>query len=139
MKTEEPGGSLETTEVGHPAARLHLPGSGTGPAQVEMIYQPRATRMTRAILTLVVSWLIIPVVFFIPPHFPWVLAAFFGGLWLAWRFWNGEFYVSRFEGACPRCGAALELKPGTRIRRRQMLECYSCHRSPELIVDAPDD
>jgi hypothetical protein len=132
-------GSLETTAVGRPDARLVLPGSGTTPAEVEMVYQPRATRLTRALLTLVVSWLIIPVVFFIPPHFPWVLGAFLGGLYFAWRFWRGEFYVSSFRGACPRCGTALELRPGARIRREQTLECYGCHRRPELIVDGPGD
>lgn len=132
-------GSLETTEVGRPRARLNLPGAGTAPAEVEMVYQARATRMTRAVTTLVASWLILPVVFFIPPHIPWVLLVFAGGLFMAWRFWRGEFYVSRFEGACPKCGTALELKPGARIRQRQTLECYGCHRSPELIVDDPGD
>lgn len=104
-----------------------------------MIYQPRATRMSRAIIVLVVSWLIIPVVAFIPPHIPWMLVAFFGGLLLALRIWAGEFYVSRFQGACPRCGTALELKPGARIRKRQTLDCYGCHRRPELVIDAPTD
>ena len=133
------GGSLETTEVGRPRARLELPGSGTGPAVVEMIYQPRATRMTRAVITLLASLLILPVVFFIPPHLPWVALVLLGGLFLAWRFWRGEFYVSSFEGACPKCGTALELKAGSRIRRSQMLECYGCHRRPELVIDDPTD
>lgn len=132
-------GSLETTEIGRPRARLHLAGSGTAPAEVEMVYQPRATRMVRAILVLGVSWLILPVVFFIPPHIPWVALAFFGGLLVAWRVWQGEFYVSSFKGACPRCGTALALRAGSRVRRTQTLECYGCHRSPELIVDAPAD
>ena len=139
MKEPRRSGSLETTELGRPAARLELPGSGTVPADVEMVYQPRATRMSRAIITLVVSWFMLPVVFFIPPHIPWVLLVFFGGLWLAWRVWKGEFYVSSFKGACPKCGTALELKPGARVRRTQTLECFGCHRRPELIVDAPAD
>lgn len=121
-----------------PPARLHLPGSGTAPAEIEAIAQPRGARLTRALLALFGSWALIPLVFFIPPHFPWVAAAFGGGLYLALRFWRGELYVSSFEGACPRCGTALELKPGARIRRRQTLDCYGCHRQPELIVDAPD-
>lgn len=132
-------GSLETTEVGRPRATLHLPGTGTAPAHVEMIYQPRATRLARTLLVLFVTALTIPVVFFIPPHLPWVLAVLLGGGYLAWRFWKGEFYVSSFEGACPRCGTALELKPGARVRRRQALECLGCHRTPELIVDGPED
>lgn len=139
MKPGKVRGSLETTEIGRPRARLELPGSETGPAEVEIIYQPRATRLSRAILVLLVSWLIIPVVAFIPPHIPWILITFFGGLLLALRIWGGEFYVSRFEGACPRCGTALELKRGARIRRAQMLECHGCHRRPELRIDVPTD
>lgn len=119
-------------------ARLHLPGTGTGPAVVRAIHQPRPGRVARALLALFGSWLLIPIVFFIPPHFPWVAGAFAGGLYLALRFWRGELYVSSFEGACPQCGTALELRPGSRIRRTQTLECYGCHRQPELIVDAAD-
>ena len=132
-------GSLETTEVGHPGARLHLPGSGTAPADVEVIYQPRATRVTRAIIVLVVTTLAIPVVFFIPPHLPWVVLALVAGLYMAWRFWHGEFYVSGFKGACPGCQTPLELKAGARVRRSQTLDCYGCHRRPELTIDAPED
>lgn len=138
-KREQGAGSLETTAVGRPGARLHLPGAGTAPAAVEMVYQPRATRLTRALLALFVSWLMLPVVVFIPPHLPWVLAVFVGGLYFAWRFWRGEFYVSSFQGACPRCGTALELRPGARIRSSQTLECYGCHRRPELIIDGTGD
>ena len=121
---------------GSPPARLHLPGTGTAPARVEVIHQPRAKRLTNALLALVGCWILIPLVFFIPPHFPWVLGAFGAGVYLAWRFWRGELYVSRFEGACPRCGTALEVKTGSRIRRTQTLECYGCHRQPELIIEA---
>lgn len=119
-------------------ARIHLPGSGTASAVLEATYQPRSERVTRAVLALIGSWLLIPLVFFIPPHFPWVAGAFGGGLYLAARFWRGELHVSSFDGACPRCGTSLELKSGARIRRTQTLECYGCHRQPELIVDAAD-
>lgn len=136
--TEENRTEREPGTPGRATARLHLPGHGTAPAEITVIPQARGTRLTRALLSLIGSWLLIPLVFFIPPHFPWVLAAFGGGLYLAWRFWRGELYVASFEGSCPRCGTALELKEGARIRRTQTLECYGCHRQPELIVDAGD-
>lgn len=125
------------TPTVRPPARLELPGSGTAAAAVEVTHQPRGTRIARAVTALVASWALIPIVFFIPPHLPWVLAAFLGGLFLAWRLWRGHYLVRSFRGDCPRCGTALELKPGARIRNRHALDCYGCHRRPELVVDTP--
>lgn len=129
---------MATTEVGRPVARLEVPGSGTGPAAVEVIYLPRATRLSRALLILGVAIVISPVVFFLPPHFLWPAVTLALGAYLAHRYWRGEYYVVDFEGSCPRCGEELELAQGTRIRARQTLECYGCHRRPELIVDEPE-
>lgn len=129
---------MATTEVGRPTARLELPGSGTGEATVEVIYQSRATRISRALLTLGVAIAISPVLFFIPPHFLWPLVSLTVGGWLAWRYWKGQYYVVEFSGECPRCSTPLELANGARIRGRQSLECYGCHRHPELVLDDPE-
>lgn len=120
------------------AGRLELPGSGTGSARVEVTHQPRGARGLRAMGVILVSWALIPLVFFIPPHLPWVLLAFFGGLFVAWRLWRGTFLVRTFEGDCPRCGEPLKLDPGTRIRSRHTLDCFNCHRQPDLVVAARD-
>ncbi len=129
---------MATTEIGRPDARLVLPGSGTVDASVEVIYQSRATRASRALLTLGVAIAIMPVVFFIPPHFLWPLLSLGIGGYLAWRYWRGEYYVIDFEGHCPRCETPIELSRGTRVRGRQTLECYGCHRHPELVLDDPE-
>ena len=126
---------MGTTEIGRPVARLVLPGSGTVDASVEVIYQSRATRASRALLTLGVAFVIMPVLFFIPPHFLWPLLSLVIGGYLAWRYWRGEYYLIGFEGKCPRCDTALDVARGTRVRRRHTLECYSCHRHPELVID----
>lgn len=125
-------------EVARPEAWLELPGSGTAPVEVEVSFQPRGARVVRALVALLGSWALIPLVFFVPPHLPWVLAAFFGGLFLAWRFWRGDYLVRSFRGDCPRCGTVLELKPGTRIRGRHTLDCYACHRHPDLVLTGAD-
>lgn len=130
---------MATTELIRPPATLILRGSGSGPASIEVIHQPRATRMTRAILGLSICWLIVPFVFFIPPHFPWVLAALAAGIIVFFRSMRGEYYVASFQGACPRCGEALEIKPGARIRGRHLIDCFACHRQPELVLEAPLD
>lgn len=130
---------MATTEVGRPGARLVLAGSGTSPVRVEVIYQSRATRMSRALLTLAVALVIAPVVFFLPPHFLWPVVALGVGLVLAWRSWTGEYHVVEFAGACPRCDTALELKQGARVRGRHALECFGCHRQPELVIDPVEE
>lgn len=130
---------MATTELGRPRGRLELPGSGSRRVTLEVIYQPRATRIMRAVLVLTVAAVLMPLVFFIPPHFLWPLLVLALGLYLARRYWVGEFYVSRFEGACPRCDTPLELKPGARIRQRQTLECYGCHRQPELVLESAEE
>lgn len=130
---------MSTTAVARPRARLVLPGSGSAEATVEVIFQSKATRVSRAILILSVAILIMPVVFFLPPHFLWPLVSLALGLYLARRYWTGVYYVVEFTGRCPRCSADLQLTRGTRIRRRQSLECFGCHRQPELLLDDPED
>ncbi len=130
---------MATTEIGRPGARLVLPGSDTVKASVEVIYQSRATRASRALLTLGVAIVSMPVLFFIPPHFVWPLLALAIGGYLAWRYWRGEYYVVGFKGHCPRCETPLEVSRGTRVRGHQTLECYGCHRHPELVLDDPED
>lgn len=130
---------MATTEVGRPDARLILPGSVTAEVIVEVIYQSRATRLSQALLTLTVAVMISPVLFFLPPHFLWPAVSVSLGAWLAWRYWKGEYYVIHFEGNCPRCQAPLALKRGARVRGRETLECYGCHRHPELVLDVIEE
>lgn len=113
-------------------ARLTLPGHPTVPAHLEATARPARARAIRAIVSLAVCWALIPVVLFIPPHIPWVLAAFSGGIYLAYTFWNGELIVSSFQGSCPRCGNPLSIKPGSKIKLPHRMTCYQCHQQPTL-------
>jgi hypothetical protein len=129
---------VATTEVAKPDARLVLPGGASRPAQIEVLFLPRATRLWRALLILGVAVVVAPVVFFLPPHFLWPLVVLGGAAFIAHRYWTREYYVLAFEGSCPRCEEPLEVKQGARIRGRHTLECYGCHRQPELILDDPE-
>ena len=115
-------------------ARLTLPAAGTTEAVVEVEPQPKRQRTMRAMAVLAVSLAAAPVVFFIPPHFLWPLVVLVAGAYFARRVWRGEYVVTSFEGACPRCGEPLVVDPGTRVRGRQRIECYGCHREPELVL-----
>ncbi|MGK7312794.1 MAG: hypothetical protein ACN0LA_11205 [Candidatus Longimicrobiales bacterium M2_2A_002] len=116
-------------------ARLVLPAAGSTEARVTVEPRPKATRTTRAAVILVMTLVLAPIAFLVPPHFLWPLVVLAVGAYFAYREWTGEYIVHGFEGACPRCGEPLEIEPGTRVRGRQRVECYGCHREPELVLE----
>lgn len=117
-----------------PPARLALVFHTPTVARVEVVYQPAPGRLLRALLAWLLCWGIIPFVLWIPPHYPWVLAAFAAGIYLPVRFWTGRYRVRSFTGFCPRCGRALQLRRGTKIDLPQTLTCFHCHFEPVLEV-----
>jgi hypothetical protein len=84
---------------------------------------------------MVAAVVVSPLVIVVPPHIIWPLIALGVGIYFARRTWKGEYVVTSFEGKCPRCGEPLELETGTRIQGRELLECFNCHREPELVVE----
>jgi len=64
-----------------------------------------------------------------------VLATVGTGGFMTWRRWKEEYTIVDFEGRCPRCDAALHVKPGTRLRFPHSLSCESCGHEPVLDVD----
>lgn len=116
-------------------ARLLLPAAGSTEARLRVEPRARGTRRTRAALILGGSLALAPVAFLVPPHFLWPLLVLAAGAYFARREWTDAYIVHEFEGACPRCGEPLEVEPGTRIRERPRVECYGCHREPELILE----
>ena len=126
----------ETEPLLTPPSRLVLPGHDPTPARTEITYRPRSLRLTRALTFLVGFWALAPLVFFIPPHVPWALAAVLLGVYFAWTHWTRTYRVRSVRGSCPRCGSALAVEAGTRIRLPFRMTCYQCHHEPRLEVDA---
>ena len=116
-------------------ATLVLPAAGSTEARLTVEPRPRRTRSTRAAVILATTLVLAPVAFLVPPHFLWPLVVLAVGAYFAYREWTGEYIVHDFDGACPRCGEPLEIEAGTRVRGRQRVECYGCHREPELVLD----
>jgi hypothetical protein len=127
---------VPSTSSASPASNawIRLRGHEPLPATAELSYIPSRTRAIRAVLVLLGCWIAAPVLFFIPPHIPWVILAAAGGVYLAVRQWRGEYLVGRFSGACPRCGAALKIEQGAKIRLPHTIDCYQCHHDPTLEV-----
>lgn len=122
----------DTTKLAGPTVWLTLFGFAPSPVRAELVPLAPSVRFTRAMVALFVCWALAPIVFFVPPHLPWVLGAVGGGVYLAWKEWRGVYQVKRLEAACPSCGKALSIEPGKRIRLPYTIVCYGCHQEPLL-------
>lgn len=123
-----------TAEALAPRAHVTLRAHTSAPARVELIRRPAAGRFLRATLWILLCWGAIPFLLWLPPHYPWVTAAFLGGIYLAHRSWTGRFVVRSFAGICPRCGSPLGLGVDRIIDLPHTLTCFSCHFEPRLEI-----
>ena len=110
--------------------RAHLP----APAHIELAYRPLSARVARSLLLLIVCWGAIPLIAWIPPHYPWIVLAFAAGLYFARRQFSGRYRVSCFAGLCPRCGQPVSLGQERCIDLPHTLTCFNCHCEPTLEV-----
>lgn len=118
-----------------PPARLTLFGFPATPAQVELLPRQRSWRLTHGLLALIGCWVLMPIVVFIPPHVPWVLGAFFTGIYLAQRRFTEHYTLQRMDGTCPKCGASRSITKPTRLSLPLSLSCPNCHQDISLEVD----
>ncbi len=125
---------MKRSTIHAPPAQVFLGGHPPAPARVELAYQPVPGRLLRALLALVVCWGAIPYLVWVPPHYPWVIAALIAGVALSYRFWMGKYQIRSFTAGCPRCGRALVLAAGVKINLPHTLTCYGCHFESVLEV-----
>ncbi|MEX2582704.1 MAG: hypothetical protein WD766_05500 [Gemmatimonadota bacterium] len=117
-----------------PAAHLTLRAHNRAPARVELVYRPASRRMLRTVLWLIACWGSVPIVLWIPPHYPWAAAALVAGAYLAYRDWTGRYAIHSFAGICPRCGSPLSFGVERKVDLPHTLTCFSCHFEPRLEV-----
>ncbi len=106
---------------------------GFAPQPVAATIRPRTRtwRMTGAARTMGIALLVAPAVAVLPPHAPWLIGALAAGVVLARRRWMERFTLLDVRGACPKCGAALEVRTG-RLRDPHPLACEGCHQTSTL-------
>lgn len=107
---------------GHPPVEVSLSAFG----------RPAAWRVRGAVVRLVATLILAPLVAIIPPHAPWVVAVLITGLILTRRRLTEKLTVTHFEGTCPKCGNPLTLAAGTRLLNPHALTCESCHHGLSL-------
>lgn len=110
--------------------RAHPP----APARIELVRRPLAARLSRTLAVLFCCWGVLPLVIWVPPHYPWALIFSLGGAWFARRQWVGRYRVSYFAGLCPRCGGPVSMGVDRCISLPHLLTCYRCHFEPLLEV-----
>ena len=115
-------------------ARLVFAGGEWTQARARVIERTAAWRRSSALMQLG-WWLLAPVVFWIPPHFPWVLTVLaIGAVRALNRFREHRTLVS-LRGACPKCGTEQEFRELGRMRRPHAVHCAHCRW--ELRADVP--
>lgn len=117
-----------------PAAQVTLRAYLPAPARIELVPRPLAGRIARTALSILLFWGAVPLLLWVPPHYPWVVGAFIAGLFLAHREWTGRYHVRAFAGLCPRCQHPLSLGVDRTISLPHTLTCYHCHFEPTLEV-----
>ena len=118
-----------------PEALVTLRGHLPAPAYIELAYRPLSGRIARSLLVLIGCWGAIPLIAWVPPHYPWIVLAFASGLYFSRRHFAGRYRVSCFAGLCPRCGQPISLGVDRCIGLPHTLTCYSCHFEPTLEVN----
>ncbi|HET9986001.1 MAG TPA: hypothetical protein VFQ38_20545 [Longimicrobiales bacterium] len=91
--------------------------------------------MSKALTNLALAWLAIPLVIWIPPHFPWALGAFGIGIFRAWGYYKQRFTLVSMHGHCPKCGHALAVEKPTRLGEPHRIVCPNCHQTVLLHID----
>jgi hypothetical protein len=116
-------------------AQIELFGFPATPAHVEVISRAPSWRVSRALLSLAVAWGAIPIVFWLPPHFPWVLGAFVLGIYFAWKHFTEHHTMTVLRGSCPKCAAPQTLEKPVRFRTPFKLSCAQCHHDLYLVAE----
>lgn len=106
-------------------ARLVFAGGQASEARARVIERSAAWRRSAALMQLG-WWLLAPVVFWLPPHIPWVLLVLgIGAVRALNRFREYRTLVS-LRGACPKCVTEQEFRETGRMRQPHVVHCANC-------------
>ena len=115
--------------------RLTAFGHEPCPATAVVIEQPPGTRFGRVLGGLGLFWGLGLASVFIPvAHFVLVPTFVVGGIVMAVKRAREDRRLIVLRGACPRCGAAQEFRPGGRFADARTFDCPKCHGNLTLTV-----
>lgn len=97
--------------------------------------RPKSWRASGAAIRMGGFTLLAGIVAVVPPHAPWLIGSLAGGAILARRRWIERYTLESVNGACPKCGGELAVKP-SRLKRPHPVTCEACHHESSLTFDA---
>ena len=100
-------------------------GTETSQARARIVERSAQWRRSGALKALAI-WLLLPIVVFIPPHFPWVLIVLGIGAMRAWGRWNEHATLLALHGPCPHCGTEQDYTETGRMKFPHKVNCASC-------------
>jgi ribosomal protein S27AE len=116
-----------TTETEVPAS-LTAFGHPPRPARAVIVEQAPGQRVARTLAGLGMFWGLAVAAVFIPvAHFVLVPTFVVGGIVMAVKRAREDRRLLRVRGACPRCGAVREVRPGGRFVDGRSFDCPKCH------------
>jgi hypothetical protein len=115
-------------------ARLVFMGGKASEARARVVERTKAWRRSQMTKDLALL-LLIPVVVFIPPHFPWPIVVLAVALLRAFNHSREHRTLLSLRGPCPKCGAEQEYKELGRMGNPHKVTCASCRW--DLFVDVP--
>ncbi len=110
------------------AVRLVSPGGEAGPGVAVVAVRSDRWRRSGALRQLL-WWALVPVVIWIPPHFPWVIVVLALGAVRAWGRWREHVTLLKLSGTCPHCQAEQTFPDHGRLRHPHEVHCVSCRWS----------
>ena len=112
-------------------------GHEPSPARALIVEQTPGQRLARTLGGLGMFWGLGLVSVFIPvAHFVLVPTFVIGGIVMAIKRAGEDRRLLWVRGACPRCGAQQDLKPGGRFADGRTFDCPSCHGNITLATTA---
>ena len=125
---------MTAVDVPEVPARLVFAGGEWTPVRARVIERTPAWRRSSALMQLG-WWLLVPVVMWVPPHFPWVALVLGIGAYRALNRFREHRTLVSLHGACPRCGTEQDFQELGRMKQPHAVHCAHCRW--ELRVDVP--
>lgn len=127
---------MASEQVPEVAARLVFAGGESSRARARVIERSAAWRRRAALMQLG-WWLLVPLVFWIPPHLPWVLLVLAIGALRALNRLREHRTLVSLHGACPRCGTEQDFGETGRMKQPHTVRCAGCQWDLHAVVPVP--
>jgi len=125
---------IQAQAVPEVPARLVFMGGQASEARARVVERSKAWRRSQIMKDLALL-LLIPIVIFIPPHFPWPIVVTAVALMRAFNHSREHRTLLSLRGPCPKCGTEQEFGDLGRMGNPHKVHCASCRW--ELYVDVP--